>query len=68
MNRLVKKALENGIYIKRLVNNEIDFFKRPRFYYSDDFKCWCFELGLGAYVVRLKDYKITWALREEKLK
>ena len=67
MNRLVKNALKNGIYI--IVNSklEFDFIKRPRFYYSDDFKCWCFEICFGAYIVKLKDYKKTWALKKKDL-
>lgn len=56
------KALKEGIYH---IESD-DFFKRPRLYYSNDFNCWCFELGLGAYVVRLKDYGKTWSLTKEE--
>ena len=59
------KALSDGIYLK--IRNDIDLFKRPRLYYSDDFKCWGFELGLGAYYVHLEDYGTLWSLRKEDL-
>lgn len=55
------KALKDGIYYAN------DYSKRPRLYYSDDYKCWCFEIGLGAYVIKLKDYGKTWALTREEL-
>ena len=41
-------------------------YQRPRLYYSDDLKCWCWELFLGGYVLPLKDYKKTWWLKEDK--
>lgn len=60
---VVFKALNEGIYI---ATEKIDFFLRPRLYFSDDYKNWCFELAFGGYVVHLKDYQKTWWLKGEK--
>ena len=43
-----------------------DFYPRPRLYYSDDLKCWCWELFFGGYVVPLKDHKKSWWLDKTK--
>lgn len=53
------------------INYENEFgdlcqYQRPRLYYSDDLKCWCWELFLGGYVLPLKDHKKTWWLSETK--
>ena len=48
------KALKDGIWFIYDDFKE-DFTKRPRLYYSDDFKCYCFEICFGAWVVKLKD-------------
>ena len=58
------KALKNGIWFI-YDKDEKDFTKRPRLYYSDDFKCYCFEICFGAWVVKLKDYGKTWWLKED---
>ena len=60
---VVFKALNEGIYI---TTEKIDFFLRPRLYFSDDYKNWCFELAFGDYTVHLKDYQKTWWLKGEK--
>lgn len=60
---VVFKALNEGIYI---ATEKIDFFLRPRLYFSDDYKNWCFEFAFGGYVVHLKDYQKTWWLKGEK--
>ena len=60
---VVFEALNEGIYI---ATEEIDFFLRPRLYFSDDYKNWCFELAFGGYIVHLKDYQKTWWLKGEK--
>ena len=56
------KALKDGIYY----NPSDDFFKKPRLYYSNDFNCWCFELALGAYIVKIKDFNKTWWIEKPK--
>lgn len=53
------KALKNGIYY----NPSNEFFKKPTLYYSNYNNCWCFDLALGTYIVRLKDYKKIWWLK-----
>lgn len=62
------KALKDGIYFVEndfeTNNKEVNFTKRPRLYYSDDFKCLCFEMLLGVWRVKLKDYGKTWWLKE----
>lgn len=61
---VVFKTLKGIIY-----ENEFGDFcsvQRPRLYFSDDFKCWCFELFLGGYVLKLKDHKKTWWLVSDK--
>ena len=61
------KALKNGVWFFIDEVNE-NFSFRPRLYYSDDFKCYCFEISLGSWIVKLKDYGKTWALCREDLK
>jgi hypothetical protein len=65
------KALKDGIYFVEndfeTNNKEVNFTKRPRLYYSDDFKCLCFEMLLGVWRVKLKDYGKTWALSRYEL-
>lgn len=65
---VVFEALDKGITIEidDLGIKVLDTFERPRLYYSDDFKCYRFELLFGAYVVKLKDYKKTWWLPSDK--
>ena len=58
------KALNEGVYIE--VEHLPDVIERPRLYYSDDFKCYCFELLYGEYVIKLSDYQKTWWLKGEK--
>ena len=61
---VVFKALKGINY-----ENEFGDFcrcQRPRLYYSDDLKCWCWELFFGGYVLPLKDHKKTWWLKEDK--
>ena len=53
-------ALEKGIIVYG------DKIYKPRLYYSNDFDCYCFECAYGAYVVKLKDYNVTWHLIEEE--
>lgn len=62
------KAFNKGIWFNcsDLYDLEKNFTSRPRLYYSDDNKCWCFEIGLGAYVVKLKDFHKTWWLEKPK--
>lgn len=57
---IVLNALQQGI-----TTSTEPYVKRPRLYYSDDFNCWCFEIGLGANIVKLKDYENTWRLYYE---
>lgn len=65
------KALKDGIYFFEndfeTNNKEVNFTKRPRLYYSVDFNCLCFEILLGAWKVKLKDYGKTWALSRNDL-
>lgn len=58
------KAFYKGIWF---IYDEVkmNFSSRPRLYYSDDFKCYCFEICLGSWVVKLKDYGKTWWLKED---
>ena len=70
---VVFKALKEGVSYNREdvarthnVKEWLDFATRPRLYYSDDFECWCFELFLGGYVLRLEDYGKTWWLKGER--
>ena len=61
---VVFKALKGINY-----ENEFGDFcrcQRPRLYYSDDLKCWCWELFFGGYVLPLKDHKKTWWLSKTK--
>ena len=62
--KVVFKALNEGVYIE--VEHLPDVIERPRLYCSDDFKCYCFELLYGEYVVKLSDYQKTWWLKGEK--
>lgn len=65
---VVFKALKEGIWFKSddfiTKNLEKDLATRPRLYYSDDFKCYRFEIGFGLHYVALKDYQKTWWLRK----
>ena len=61
---VVFKALKGINY-----ENEFGDFcrcQRPRLYYSDDLKCWCWELFFGGYVLPLKDHKKSWWLDKTK--
>ena len=58
------EALKKGIWFIYDDFKE-NFTARPRLYYSDDFKCYCFEICLGSWVVKLKDYGKTWWLMED---
>lgn len=66
---VVFKAIRNGILFisDKCIPDDLSkkFTSRPRLYYSDDLKCYRFEIGLGAYYVKLKDYKKTWWLKED---
>lgn len=61
---VVFRALNEGVYVN--VEYLPDVIERPRLYYSDDFKCYCFELLYGEYVIKLSDYQKTWWLKGEK--
>ena len=61
---VVFRAFNEGVYIE--VEHLPDVIERPRLYYSDDFKCYCFELLYGEYVIKLSDYQKTWWLKGEK--
>lgn len=56
------KALKDGIYIKQ---DDVGVHSSPRLYFSYDYKCYCFEICFGAWVVKLKDYGKTWYLKED---
>ena len=62
------RAIDEGVCVsvKILDLETTDTIERPRLYYSDDFKCYCFELLFGEYVVKLKDYQKTWWLKGER--
>ena len=61
------KALEEGLYVNfKVLDSEVsDTIERPSLYYSDDFKCYCFDL-FSEYIVKLSDYQKTWWLKGEK--
>ena len=65
------KALNKGIWFNY---NDLyedlgkNFTSRPRLYYSDDFKCYCFEISFGRWVVKLKDFNKKWWLEKPKEK
>lgn len=59
---IVAKALKGINY----TDESEDFYPRPRLYYSDDLKCWCWELFFGGYVLPLKDHKKSWYLDKTK--
>ena len=61
---VVFRAFNEGVYIE--VEHLPDVIERPRLYYSVDFKCYCFELLYGEYVIKLSDYQKTWWLKGEK--
>ena len=67
---VVFKAIEDGIWFKSddfiTKNLEKDLATRPRLYYSDDFKCYRFEIGFGLHYVALKDYGKTWWLKGDR--
>ena len=63
---VVSKALKGINYVDDA--GDLCQYQRPRLYYSDDLKCWCWELFLGSYVLPLKDYKKTWWLFKTKEK
>lgn len=67
---VVFEAINTGIWFKSddfiTKNLEKDLATRPRLYYSDDFKCYRFEIGFGLHYVALKDYKKTWWLVSDK--
>lgn len=67
---VVFKAIRNGIWFKSddfiTENLEKDLATRPRLYYSDDFKCYRFEIGFGLHYVALKDYQKTWWLKGDR--
>lgn len=65
---VVFKAIDEGVCVDvQILDLETtDTIERPRLYYSDDFKCYCFELLFGEYVVKLKDYQKTWWLKGER--
>lgn len=70
---VVFKALKEGINYNREdvartynVKEWLDFATRPRLYYSDDWECWCWELFLGGYVLKLEDYQKTWWLKGDR--
>lgn len=63
------KALKDGIWFNcdDLYDDlEKNFSSRPRLYYSDDFKCYCFEISFGSWVVKLKDFNKTWWIDKPK--
>ena len=62
----VFKALKGINYVDE--SGYFSLYQRPRLYYSDDLKCWCWELYLGGYVLPLKDYKKTWFLKVDQNK
>ena len=63
------KAINKGIWFNY---NDLyedlgkNFTSRPRLYYSDDFKCYCFEISFGRWVVKLKDFNKKWWLEKPK--
>lgn len=65
---VVFRAIDEGVCasVQILDLETTDTIERPRLYYSDDFKCYCFELLFGEGVVKLKDYKKTWWLKGER--
>ena len=63
---VVFKALKGINYVDE--SGYFSLYQRPRLYYSDDLKCWCWELYLGGYVLPLKDYEKTWFLKVEQNK
>lgn len=63
---VISKALKGINYVDD--DGDLCQYPRPRLYYSDDLKCWCWELYLGGYVLPLKDYKKTWFLKVDQNK
>jgi hypothetical protein len=63
---VVFRALNEGIFVKDEELEKWGVFDRPRLYYSDDFKCYRFELGYGIGYVKIKDYQKTWWLKGER--
>lgn len=57
------KALKDGIYLKE---DNVGVISFPRLYFSLDYRCYCFEICFGSWVVKLKDYKKTWWLKKPK--
>ena len=61
---VVFKALKEIYYEDEF--GDLCQYQRPRLYYSDDLKCWCWKLFLGGYVLPLKDYKKSWFLKKDR--
>lgn len=57
------KALKDGIYLKE---DNVGVISFPRLYFSFDYRCYCFEICFGNWVVKLKDYGKTWWLKKPK--
>lgn len=59
------KALKDGIYLKE---DNVGVISFPRLYFSYDYRCYCFEICFGSWVVKLKDFKKTWWIDKPKEK
>ena len=57
------KALKDGIYLKE---DNVGVISFPRLYFSYDYRCYCFEICFGSWVVKLKDFNKTWWLEKPK--